>query len=220
MSKKQAKQSKQAKNKKSFPWDNLAGIIAAVAVLFVILYVISTHINMPTIIVPGDAMEVTYPASIFGGAVEEMADSMRGSEGVYRVKVNDDGSLTVKMSPERYSNIMEAAENAVNSMTLMSISEETAIRDYYAVDNHTKLCFTVNKESETLEQEIADAVYTARLYHVCNNNLDVKIEAYYTDMETGETYLCQYYDINGNVLGTSEGSIVRPDPEPVKDMTE
>lgn len=213
-------QSKQQKNKKSFPWDNLAGIVALAAVIFVVLYVISTYINLPVIFVPDDALVITYPASIFGDTVEDMADSMKGSDGVYRVKVNSDGSLTVKMSPERHSKIQEAAENAVNTMTLVSISEETAIRDYYAVADHTELCFTVDKNSETLQQEIADSVYTARLYHVCNNNLDVTIKAYYTDAETGETYLCQHYDIDGNILGTAEGSVVRPDPEPVEDVTE
>lgn len=188
------------KNDKFFSKDNIAGIIALVAVVLVALYVISTHFDLPTLIVPSDAVEMTYPASILNNAAEEMAESMRGTDGVYRAKVNKDGSMTVKMSPERQQQILDVAENSVVGMTLLSITEETAIRDYNTEENHTILNATVMKDSETLETEIHGALYAARLYHVCNLNNDVQITVNYIDVMTNEVYLSETYDIEGTKL--------------------
>lgn len=203
------KSSQAPKNSKSsFIRENFAGIVALLAVLTVALYVISTYFNMPVLVVPKDAVEITYPSSIFNENVNDMAKSMKGAEGVYRVNVNDDGSLTVKMSPEKYSKIVDAADNAVNSMTIISIGEETAIKDYSAENDHTLLKITVDPSCETLEKEIEDAVYTVRLYHACKRNNDVNIDVYYINMETDNCYKKETYDIDGNRIALSEGNIV------------
>lgn len=201
MLKKQAtNQPNSQRNDKFFSKENLAGIIALVAVVLVALYVISTHLDLPVLIVPSDAVEMTYPASILNDAAEEMADSMRGTDGVYRVKVNDDGSMTVKMSPERQQAILDVASNSVVGMTLLAIDDETAIRDYTTEEDHTILNATVIKDAETLEDEIHGALYAARLYHVCNLNNDVQITVNYIDVMTNEVYLSEAYDIEGTKL--------------------
>ena len=193
---------KQQKNDKFFSKDNIPGIIALVAVLIVALYVISTHLNLPVFIVPDDAVKITYPSSIFSIPVEEQAENMKGTEGIYRVKINDDGSLTVKMSPDRYQKITEAAENAVESMMLIAIGDETAVRDYSANEEKTVFDLTVNPDSENFEKEISDAIYVARLYHVCFMNPDVEITFNFKHYETEELYLTETYDIHGNKTGT------------------
>ena len=210
---KNSQQNKQQspKNEKFFSKDNIAGIIAFAAIILVALYVISTHLNLPVIFVPDDAVEITYPASILSIPAEEQAENMKGTEGIYRVKVNAEGGLDIKMSPDRYEKIKEAAKNAVESMTIISIGEETAVQDYQANEDYTILNVTVNPDVETLEQEISDAVYTVRLYHVCHMNNDVKIRVYYIDQNNTETaYKNEDYDVHGNIVGTSTGAIVYP----------
>lgn len=149
-----------------------------------------------------DVVVLTYPASIFNNNVQEMADSMRDSEGVYDLRINEDNSLTVKLTVERYNNIKTAAENAVNSIVMVSISETSAIRDYIPSKDYTVLDITVNPEVETLTKEINDAVYFARLYQVSSMNSDAKITVNYILEETGEVYMTEIYDINGNKLET------------------
>lgn len=149
-----------------------------------------------------DVVILTYPASIFNNNVQEMADSMRDSEGVYDLRINEDNSLTVKLTVERYNNIKNAAENAVNSIVMVSISETSAIRDYIPSKDYTVLDITVNPETETLTKEINDAVYYARLYQVSSMNSDANITVNYILEETSEVYMTETYDINGNKLET------------------
>lgn len=193
---------KQQKNKKSFPIDKIVGVIAVLFVLYVLFYVVASHMNI-TLFVPSDAVEMTYPASILNGGTEEIAESMRGTDGVYRVKINEDESLSVKISPERYSKIKEAADNAAKVIPLTYISEETAVQGYEANEDNTQVYISVIKGIETLEKEVSDIVYILRLYHVCNGNYDVKINVDYTDAETGEKYMTEVYDIEG-VLTTEQ----------------
>ena len=202
---------KQQKNDKFFSKDNIPGIVALALVIIVALYVISTHLNLPVFIVPDDAVEITYPSSILSIPAEEQAENMKNTDGIYRVKVNSEGGLDIKMSPERYEKIKDAAKNAVESMTIISIGEETAIQDYQINEDYTVLNVTVNPNVETLEQEISDAVYTVRLYHVCHMNNDAKIEVYYIDQSnTDLAYKSESYDINGSIYATSTGAIVYP----------
>lgn len=205
---------KQQKNDKFFSKDNIPGIIALIAVVIVALYVISTHLNLPVFIVPDDAVEITYPSSIFSIPVEEQAENMKNTDGIYRVKVNSEGGLDIKMSPERYERIKDAAKNAVESMTIISIGEETAVKDYQTNEDYTVLNITVDPSIETLETEISDALYTVRLYHVCHMNNDVEFEVYYIDQNNSDVaYKSEKYDIHGNVIGTSSGAIVYPEME-------
>lgn len=211
LKKEMSSQQNKQKNNKFFSKDNLAGIIAFAAVLIIALYVISTHLNLPVIFVPDDAVEITYPSSILSIPAKEQAKNMKNTEGIYRVKVNSEGGLDIKMSPERYDKIKDAAKNAVETMTIISIGAETAIQDYQTNEDYTILNITVNPSIETLQQEISDAIYTVRLYHVCNNNKDVKINVYYIDqMNTDLAYMSETYDIHGNVTGKSTGAIVYP----------
>lgn len=205
MSKKETKQQQNSpKNNKFFSMDNIAGIIACAAVIIVALYVISTHLNLPVVFVPDDAVEVTYPAFIFEGGVEEMADSMKGSDGVYRVKVNSDGSLSVKLSPERHQKIKDAAKNNLESLMLISIGEETAVKEYSANEDFTVFEVTAVEDHENLENEISNAVYCARLYHICHMNNDVELTFNYTDSETGRKFRSEYYDIEGKSKVTND----------------
>lgn len=193
----QQEQNSSPKNEKFFSKDNIAGIVAFAAVIFVALYVISTHFNLPVIFVPDDAVEITYPESFFSGSVEDIADSMRGSDGVYRVKVNNDNSMTVKLSPERYEAIKEAAKNNMESLMLLSIGDETAVREYSANEDFTVFDVTLIPGHETLEDEISNAVYSIGLYHVCNMNNDVQFTLNYIDSESGEVYKSEVFNAEG-----------------------
>ncbi|MBQ3110743.1 MAG: hypothetical protein IJC69_06345 [Clostridia bacterium] len=218
--KQEQKIQKQQQNEKFFSKDNIPGIIAFAAVLIVALYVISTHLNLPTFVVPEDAVKITYPSSILSVPAKEQAENMKNTEGIYRVKVNSDGGIDIKMSPERYQKIKDAAKNAVESMTIISIGEETAVKDYQTNEDYTILKITVDKEIETLETEISDALYTVRLYHVCHMNNDVEFEVYYIDQSNPEVaYKCERYDIHGNVMSSSSGAIVYPEMEEPTDNT-
>lgn len=197
MPKNRQQEQKSPKNEKFFSKDNIAGIVAFAAVIIVALYVISTHFNLPVIFVPDDAVEITYPESVFSGSVEEIADSMRGSNGVYRVKVNNDNSMTVKLSPERYETIKEAAKNNMESLMLLSIGDETAVREYSANEDFTVFDVTLIPEHETLEDEISNAVYSISLYHICNMNNDVQFTINYIDSESGETYKSEVFNAEG-----------------------
>lgn len=207
----QQNQQSRAKNDKFFSKDNLAGIIAFGAVILVALYVISTHLNLPVLFVPEDAVSITYPSSILSIPAKEQAKNMKDTEGIYRVKVNSEGGLDIKMSPERYQKIKDAAKNAVESMTIISIGAETAVQDYKTNEDYTVFNVTVNPQVETLEQEISDAVYAIRLYHVCHMNTDVTIKLYYIDQnDTSVAYKSEDYDIDGNLKDTMAGAIEYP----------
>ena len=211
MSKSQQKQQNKAKNDKFFSKDNLAGIIAFGAVILVALYVISTHLNLPVLFVPDDAVSITYPSSILSIPAKEQAKNMKNTEGIYRVKVNSEGGLDIKMSPDRYQKIKDAAKNAVESMTLISIGAETAVQEYKANEDFTVFNVTVNPDIETLEQEISDAVYTIRLYHVCHMNTNATVRLYYIDQnDTAVAYKSEEYDIDGNIKDTMAGAIEYP----------
>ncbi len=187
---------------KGIKWDNIIGVIALAAVILTVLYVISTYISFDRFF--GEKVEITYPEHILSGAAEEMAESMKGTDGVYSVKVNDDGSLTAKLSPERYQKILDAADNAANAIPITSISEESAIQSYESNEDHTKIKVTAFGKAETLESEIENIVYVIRLYHICNQNLDAKIEIEYTDVEKGKVFLNEEYDVMGKTHNRSE----------------
>ena len=220
MQKKQEQKIQKQQNEKFFSKDNIPGIIAFAAVIIVALYVMSTHLNLPTFVVPDDAVEITYPASILSIPAKEQAENMKNTEGIYRVKVNSEGGLDIKMSPERYQKIKDAAKNAVESMTIISIGEETAVKDYQTNEDYTILKITVDQEIETLETEISDALYTVRLYHVCHMNNDVEFEVYYIDqLNPDVAYKHETYDIHGNVVSSDSGAIVYPEMETPTDNT-
>lgn len=199
------------KDNKFFNKENIPAIIGLAVIIIVALYVISTHLDLPTIIVPSDAVEITYPKSILSIPAEEQAENMKNSEGIYKVKVNSEGGLDIKMSLEKYTAIKEAAKNAVETMVIISIGEETAIKDYKVSEDYTALNITVDPDIETLEKEISDAVYTVRLYHVSHMNNDAEIEVYYIDEENPDVaYKYEKYDIDGNVTGEAEGRVEYP----------
>lgn len=185
---------KSPKSDKFFSKDNIVGIVAFAIIILVALYVISTHFNLPKLIVPSNAVEMVYPPSIFTGNVEDIADGMKGTEGIYRVKVNEDNSLTVKLSPERYEKIKEAAKNNMESLMLLSIGNETAVREYISNEDFTSFDVLVVPSHENLEAEISNAVYSISLYHICNMNNDVTFTINYLDVETEEMYKSEIYN--------------------------
>lgn len=154
-----------------------------------------------------DIAVITLPESMFQDNVEEMESSMRESDGVYDTRINSDGSLTVMMNTERYNKIKEAAVNAANSVSVIMITEDSAIRNYVSNDDFTVLDITVNKNSETLAKEVNDCVYYARLYHVVNMNSDTEIKVNYTSEGEDYVYLTEIYDINGKKITSVSSEI-------------
>lgn len=152
----------------------------------------------------GTNVEVNFPSYLFEeeGSLESTADSMKNSEGVKKVTVNEDGSMTVSMTEERHKEIVDAAFSTVNSIPLFAISENTAIRDFVINEDFTEINITVNKNSSALEDEVDFVIYAVRLYHVCSLN-DVEIKVSYIDSETGHLYMDKFYDIKGNKEGSN-----------------
>lgn len=147
-----------------------------------------------------EAVEITYPKYLFETeqALEETAESMRGSEGMKKVTINEDGTLTLKMSEERYQKVLDAAYNTVVSLPVYAIAEDTAVRDIVNNEDFTEFTITVNPEHENAEKEINFVTYAVKLYHVCNKSYDKEVTVHYINEANGLEYREDFFTADGN----------------------
>lgn len=147
---------------------------------------------------------LTYPSSIFTDDEERKTsvETLESADGTKEVVENPDGSLTVVMTKERYDKILEAAMYAAESVPYFTMSETSAIKDFAYDATYTQIDVTVDTFSETLNEECGDIISILRLYHVCNMKTEIELTLNYIDVMTGETYLSEVYDINGNLISS------------------
>ncbi|MGM9552290.1 MAG: hypothetical protein ACI3XA_08565 [Clostridia bacterium] len=152
-----------------------------------------------------DYVTLTYPSYLFEteDALNETVDSLKGSEGMKKVTVNSDGSVTLKMTEERYEKIRNAAYSTVSGIPVYAISDTTAVKDYTANEDFTKIDITVDKESETLQSETQFIIYAVRLYHVCNMEENATVMVNLIDYETGNVYLTETYSVKDGDITTA-----------------
>ncbi len=146
---------------------------------------------------------MTYPAEFFKTveAMQETADTLKGTDGVIRVVENKDGSLTFKMNMARYKKIVDSLEITARGMVASTITEESGIIDAVPADDYTKIELTVNRDVfKNNSDPLQMCVYTARMYLVCNMKQNENITVTYKDNDTGEVYLTEVYDTKGNIV--------------------
>ena len=150
----------------------------------------------------GENITITYPEGFFttGEELQQTADSMKGSEGMKKVEVNPDGSLTLEMTQERYEKIKNAAESTVTSIPIYAISDNTAIRDFAAEEDFKTINITVYPEHEKIKDECSFVIYAVRLFHVCNMDNDAVTTVNYINIETNEIYMTERYNVNGELV--------------------
>lgn len=185
----------------------IIGIIALIIVVVSLLSILSYLKNNKFLAYENYVDEekniavLTLPSSILAGSdAKESAKTLKESGGVTKVKVNDDNSITAVMTAERYEKFKSDAENAVNALPIMLISEDTAIRNYEANDDKTVIDMTVTKDSDKLTSELNDMLYIVRFYQVSQMNGDKNITVNFISDETGEVYKTEVYDITGEIV--------------------
>lgn len=141
------------------------------------------------------SVEVTIPASFFEGEDPEQVAANAEAENVEEATVNDDGSITYKMSKAQHKEMMEeiatSIEEAKNDIT--ESGDYPSIQSIEASDNYDN--FTVNVDREAYENSF-DGFATMTLgiigsfYQMYDgaeaDNYEVTIDM--TDAETGEVF--------------------------------
>ncbi|WP_084242872.1 hypothetical protein [Planomicrobium okeanokoites] len=140
-------------------------------------------------------VEVTVPASFFEGEDLEQVAADAEAEGIEEATVNDDGSITYKMSKAQHKELMEelatSVEEAKNEIT--ESGDFPSIQSIETSNNYDD--FTVNVDREAYENSF-DGFATMTLgmigsfYQVYDgadaDNFEVVIEM--ADAETGEVF--------------------------------
>lgn len=148
-----------------------------------------------------DVAVLTLPSSLFQDSdIKESAKTLKNSGGVTKININSDDSITAVMTAERYNKFKDDSLNAVNSLPIMLISDDTAIRNYESDDENTTINLTVIPDDEKLDAEVKDMLFIVRFYQIAMMNSDAEIEVNYISYETDEVYLTEVYDVNGNKI--------------------
>ena len=156
---------------------------------------------------------VEFPASFFEGEdIESFAEQFRSGTGFKKVKVNDDGSMTLIVTEEKYNLQVEAMEETAKSL-YATIGEEggffKTVKKLDYSEDYTSLTFTVDREAYEASNEaenIEQVIYVSRLYQVFALNTEGIIEVNYVDENTGEIYKTDLYNAAGKIDETGEAS--------------
>lgn len=140
-------------------------------------------------------VEVTIPAGFFEGEDPEQVAAEAEQEGIEKVTVNDDGSVTYKMSKAQHKEMMaELATSVEEAKTdILESGDFPSIQSIETSDNYDR--FTVNVDREAYEGSF-DGFATITLglvgsfYQLYDgadpDNYEVTLEM--TDAETGEVF--------------------------------
>lgn len=217
MSLKKQKLQQEAKKQNKLDSDTFSsilafGIVGGIILLCFIVGWAGTFINgikYGNIIKQGDHIDVendrvvlTYPSALFPTDEDRdaLVKNLKEKDGVMKVVVTDDGSISTLMNMERYEKIKESALVSAQSMIFTGMSDTSAVQNAEYNDEYTHFTLYINREVDTLEEEIESILAMAKLYHICNMDSGAVITIDLADYTTNEVYLTTVYDINGNVI--------------------
>ncbi|OED31981.1 hypothetical protein BHE17_04685 [Planococcus maritimus] len=140
-------------------------------------------------------VEVTIPAGFFEGEDPEQVAAEAEQEGIEKVTVNDDGSVTYKMSKAQHKEMMaELATSVEEAKTdILESGDFPSIQSIETSDNYDRFTVNVDRESyegsfdgfATITLGLVGSFY--QLYDGADpDNYEVTLEM--TDAETGEVF--------------------------------
>ena len=154
---------------------------------------------------------VELPASLLEGMdVESFAGQYREAKGFKKVTVNEDGSLTLVVTEEKYAAQMESMDENAKVLYLAVGQESGVFQTVKRLDyneDYTSLTLTVDKEAYEASDEderVDEIIYISRLYQAFALNTDGVIEINFIDENTGEIYKTDLYSAAGKIDETGE----------------
>ncbi len=150
-------------------------------------------------------VEIYFPSDFFGEDAESLTEELKGAEGIKRITVHDDNSVTMKVTEEKYNKQIATTKQMIDE-TYATVGEEggffKTVKGLSYDEECTKLTFEVDRkafeasnEGENLEQ----VIYLSRLYQVYLLETEREIEVSYMDSETGEVYKTDKYNASGKI---------------------
>lgn len=135
---------------------------------------------------------ITIPASYAGEITQEELDKEVSEKGYKSATLNDDGSVTYKMSKSQHKQMMEELKQNINDSLAEMIGAEDYpnFKDVQANDDYT--LFTVTTSSESLNMAESFSVMSlylyGGLYNFYNGTTIDNIHVDFVNAETGEIF--------------------------------
>jgi len=113
----------------------------------------------------GETVEVYYPSDFFKEEdIDFMATEFKKTDGIKKVTVNDDGSITLKVTEEKYQEQVEAMEELAESMYSTIGGEDsyfTAVKELEYNDDYSVLTLSIDREVEMSAAESETASFSS-----------------------------------------------------------
>ncbi len=155
----------------------------------------------------GSTVTIVIPSDLLGSDdAQSMAEQFKATDGIKKASVNDDNSITMVVTEEKYEQQRSSIEETVVSM-YETVGVEggffETVTGFDYNEDYTNLTFTVDRtaleESDTEKTSIEQVIYIARLYRVFNLENDKIITVKFVDESTGAVYETKEYTAAGEV---------------------
>ncbi len=150
-------------------------------------------------------VEVFFPSDFFGEDAESLTKELKGAEGIKKITVHDDNSVTMKVTEEKYNEQIATTKQMIDEM-YATVGEEGGffkhVKGLSYDEECTKLTFEVERKAFEASDEgknVEEVIYLARLYRVYLLETDRTIEVSYMDSETCEVYKTDKYNASGKI---------------------
>lgn len=139
-------------------------------------------------------VEITLPASYFSDSEEEVTqqsleEKIKDEDGIKSVKLNDDGSVTYKMTKNKQKEMLADMKKSVDE-SLQSLVDDESM-SFVSIeynDDMTKFdCVITNKEPNLTESFAVLTLYlSGAYYNMFAGNEDADVKVNYVNEESGE----------------------------------
>ncbi len=157
----------------------------------------------------GSSVTIVIPSDLLGSDdAQSMADQFKETDGIKKASVNDDNSITMVVTEEKYEQQVSSIEETVVSM-YETVGVEggffETVTGFDYNEDYTNLVFTVDRAafeeaSETEKTSIEQVIYIARLYRVFHLENDEIITVKFVDEATGAVYETKEYTAAGEIV--------------------
>lgn len=147
--------------------------------------------EMPADDVQGESIEITIPSAfVEEGTTQESLDADKAESGFTSAVLNEDGSVTYKMSEETHRKMMESIKaNLTQSLNAMVGSEGyPSFEQVTANDDYTEFTVSVSSSELGLSESMSVLAFfmLGGLYHAFNGTEPDDIAVSFVNAETGE----------------------------------
>ncbi len=150
-------------------------------------------------------VELYFPPDFFGEDAKSLAENLKGAEGIKKITVHDDNSVTMKVTEEKNNEQITTTKKMIDE-TYATVGEEGGffknVKGLSYDDECTKLTFEVDRKAFEASNEVKsveEVIYLSRLYRVYLLETEREIEVSYMDSETGEVYKTDKYNASGKI---------------------